>query len=1085
MVPLKKRIWGFFQELIGVFTMNKKIWSKLLSCLVAMAMLFSMGANVMADPVDDQQNTEVTEQQEEEKNDGQQDEKQPEDQDKKDDPAAPQDDKESGEKKDAGDPAGEPESEDPQEGDKESEGIVVSAPKGTRKTANAKGATSEEPGFELVLPEFNISSSGYTDFTCTVESLVLGPVSNGSTTVTPNWVDFIFEPGTLSDGNGNDINFRVANDEHNGINNDRVHVANIGYYTGNTFKVAIYIDPSDYSSAAAGTYTGNINYKCYWTGSFSDIECDGGSAVVTLTVHSLSEIIASGNCGDNVNWSLTYGGTLNISGTGDMNDFDSSSPWSSYKDSIKSIVISNGVTSIGNNAFKSSNNIESITIPSGVTKIGNNAFYRCENLAAVSIPSSVLSIGNHAFYACDKITEINFPSNLGSIGENAFYDCDGLTSILLPDSVTNLGQYAFAFCRNVTSVTLSNNLTSIPDYAFEYTSITSISIPSSVTRIGKCAFCACSSLASISAIPNVTTIDNSAFYDCIELESIDISGVTSLGRYAFHNSGIKSITIPEGVTAIKCEAFSDCEDLEEIIIPSTVTSIEDSAFIGCSSLKSITLPAGITAIADSTFENCTSLSEIVIPAGVKSIGRSAFAYSGIQTVSIPDSVASIDSYAFSNCSSLKSVTIPGKVTTINDCTFNNCSALKTLTLLNGVEKIEDEAFELCSSLKTITIPRSVTKISSTAFRYCGAVTDIFCYADPAHLTWKMNNAYAFGGSAWAENLLVHVPGVYVDAYKTIIGDKGTVVGDLEGEIDIGGGVHLYGYSLSLRGNIGVNFYLKLDQDVIDSEYAYIQFKLNGEEVKEIMVKDVQPIHDNTLDDDYYVFALDVAPKEMADQISIQVFRSGGDWVGDEFKYTVKDYAEYILTHSNKYSEKTVNLVKSMLNYGAYSQIYFNYNTGNLANSSLIEADKDISGVSSDTLLKYAGFANSMLLVPGETITYAGANLELESELVMNIKFKGIPSGTVFKVGNKVLNSESVGNGETKVTFSGITAKDIDKDITITLYIGDGTYDFTYNPMTYCYNVISREITAVRTQKLKDVVSALYWYNEAAKAFASN
>ena len=106
---------GLFQDSIGVFTMKKKIWSKLLSCLVAVAMIFAMGANVMADPVDGESGTEVTEQQENKEPEDKQDEKKPEDQEKKEDPAAPQDDKESGEKEVAGTPDEEPEDQEKKE----------------------------------------------------------------------------------------------------------------------------------------------------------------------------------------------------------------------------------------------------------------------------------------------------------------------------------------------------------------------------------------------------------------------------------------------------------------------------------------------------------------------------------------------------------------------------------------------------------------------------------------------------------------------------------------------------------------------------------------------------------------------------------------------------------------------------------------------------------------------------------------------------------------------------------------------------------------------------------------------------------
>ena len=180
---------------------------------------------------------------------------------------------------------------------------------------------------------------------------------------------------------------------------------------------------------------------------------------------------------DNLTWKLYEDGTLNISGTGAMKDYDSDdSPATQKKDSVKKVVIEDDVTSIGDYAFWNCSNLTSITIPDSVTIIGNSAFNACSSLTSLTIPNSVTSIGEGAFYACSSLTSITIPNSVTSIGEGAFYACSSLTSITIPDSVTRIGDYAFKNCSNLTSIT----------------------IPDSVTSIGNSAFYGCSSLKTIS-----------------------------------------------------------------------------------------------------------------------------------------------------------------------------------------------------------------------------------------------------------------------------------------------------------------------------------------------------------------------------------------------------------------------------------------------------------------------------------------------------------------------------------------------------------------------------------------------------------
>lgn len=165
----------------------------------------------------------------------------------------------------------------------------------------------------------------------------------------------------------------------------------------------------------------------------------------------IAEIVDSGMCGSNLTYNLDSNGVLTISGTGDMQD--SSIGWD--KDLIKSVVINDGVTSIGSEAFKNCTNLTSITIPDGVTSIGDYAFYGCKGLTSLTIGDSVMSIGKYAFCNCTGLTDITIPNNVTSIDWGAFSGCTSLTSITIPDSVTSIGNSAFYYCTKLTEVDFS------------------------------------------------------------------------------------------------------------------------------------------------------------------------------------------------------------------------------------------------------------------------------------------------------------------------------------------------------------------------------------------------------------------------------------------------------------------------------------------------------------------------------------------------------------------------------------------------------------------------------------------------------
>lgn len=210
--------------------------------------------------------------------------------------------------------------------------------------------------------------------------------------------------------------------------------------------------------------------------------------------------------GSGVTWQLTENTDdpstykLTISGSGAMEDFPFGSyqPWYSFHDQITSVVVSPGVTSIGQCAFSRFAKLTHVDIADSVISIGWDAFYYCSSLTNITIPQSVTYIGPLAFFHCTNLSSITLSNNITSIGSSAFEDCTNLTSITIPGSVTSIGLAAFCNCTKLTSITIPDSVTTIDPWAFKNcSSLTSITIPSSVTSIGSNVFTGCTSLNDI------------------------------------------------------------------------------------------------------------------------------------------------------------------------------------------------------------------------------------------------------------------------------------------------------------------------------------------------------------------------------------------------------------------------------------------------------------------------------------------------------------------------------------------------------------------------------------------------------------
>lgn len=228
----------------------------------------------------------------------------------------------------------------------------------------------------------------------------------------------------------------------------------------------------------------------------------------------------SGDYGKNLKWYYKDGGFF-ITGEGEMDDYGFPAYWyeNDLAEKITMIVIDEGITRIGDNAFRGCINLTKITIPDSVTSIGEWAFSRCDSLTQINIPDSVTDIEGYAFAVCTSLTELTIPDSVTNIGESAFWACENMARITLSDSISNISKTAFSGCICLPDINIPDSVTNIENSAFyDCESLEKITIPDSVTSIGKDAFHLCLNLTEITFLGD-------------KPEGLETTGLEKMQRY--------------------------------------------------------------------------------------------------------------------------------------------------------------------------------------------------------------------------------------------------------------------------------------------------------------------------------------------------------------------------------------------------------------------------------------------------------------------------------------------------------------------------------------------------------------------------
>ena len=371
---------------------------------------------------------------------------------------------------------------------------------------------------------------------------------------------------------------------------------------------------------------GVMTYTCTECGdSYTEVIPGGHTYENGVCTRCGEEYLITGVCGDNANWQLNGSGVLTVSGTGAMYDFsyiyEPMIPWTDHLEEIQTVVIEEGITSVGNFAFSNAVNLTEVTMADSVSSIGESAFRNCGQLSSVDFPAdlteikgfafmnctaltaaglgSVQTIGNSAFFGCSALTDLDLGESLIAIDTLAFSECTALTEVTMPDTVTGLGSDVFSGCSALTTVKLSNALTDLPKYTFnDCISLKNVTMPEYLTTIGERAFYYCQSLETIQLPFSMIAIGDDAFGHCISLNDIQLPMALSyVGYFAFNGcTSLTSMEFPPNLTYFTGGSFYDCTGLTELVFPEGTTYVDDDAFAGCTGVKKIVFTGDLPTI---------------------------------------------------------------------------------------------------------------------------------------------------------------------------------------------------------------------------------------------------------------------------------------------------------------------------------------------------------------------------------------------------------------------------------------------------------------------------------------------------------
>lgn len=415
--------------------------------------------------------------------------------------------------------------------------------------------------------------------------------------------------------------------------------------------------------------------------------------------------VYSGECGDqgdNVVWTLnTETGVLLIEGQGSTEGYSQyvNPTWFPYRDSVKEVRLSSGITCVGHWLFYGCKKLERADLPDSVTRIGFTAFSGCSSLREVNVPEGVKTIESSTFYSCTSLETIHIPDGVTAIRSSAFANCRNLRAIRIPDSVTSIEIHAFSGCNNLREVIMSKNLTVMGDYVFSACyGLTEIALPSTLRSIGHRAFMACDGLTDVyydGSLAQWKSVSVGRENECLLNATLHLNETESQGL-VFTSYG-------DGTCYIS--GRGTCRDAD-LIIPAfspggdRVTRIKNETFASCAWLTSVTIPEGVTSIGEGAFRNCQNLMGISIPDSMKTISRNVFTGCN-QLFQIENGIKYVDGWAVGYVKGLTVADLREGTKGIAECAFVGCDTMTRLSIPESIQRIGTYAFSGCTALESI------------------------------------------------------------------------------------------------------------------------------------------------------------------------------------------------------------------------------------------------------------------------------------------------------------------------------------------------------------------------------------------------
>lgn len=439
-------------------------------------------------------------------------------------------------------------------------------------------------------------------------------------------------------------------------------------------------------------------------------------------------------------------------------------------ESLKELAIPSSVETIGSGAFCRCIGLEKATLPQKLTELSDSLFEDCAGLTEVNIPQSVTAIGENAFKGCSSLAVTSIPDGVKTIGKEAFASCAAVEELKIPTGVERIGESAFKG-TNIESVIFDGTKARWTQIGGETSGIDIEKIRHTCDKGSawlsdggehwhECSWCgkvsdkaahedkgdgACKvcgaklsdvlsegTLAGLSwslARSGVLTISGSG-----ELPELANDGTSE--PWKKNSDIIIEVVIKSGVTGVGSGAFTGCTALEKVSISDTVKKLDLNAFSGCTALEAFAVEDGNEAYAsaDGVLFNAGKTLLISCPVGktgaytvpetVTEIEKSAFAASGVESVSMSDAVNTVGEGAFSNCSKLKSAVLPKGLKELKKSLFSGCTALEAISIPDSVKTLGEGVFSGCAALKEVKIPGEVTVIPKNAFSGCAALEGV-------------------------------------------------------------------------------------------------------------------------------------------------------------------------------------------------------------------------------------------------------------------------------------------------------------------------------------------------------------------------